>query len=95
MESTEPKLEDILKFYLDHKDSNSSPLLNNHTVVSFRSNDSSTISTSASDSLEIFSSTQTETDSDVNSPEDEKKRGRKTSKNERECLPSSKRVKNN
>lgn len=94
LDANTPKLEEVLQFYLNNKSatSNSSSPLPHHSIITFRSNESSTISSMASDSSNIFSESQTDSDINGDSPVNSKKRTRK-SKNEDECFPSSKRLK--
>lgn len=96
LDSNAPKLEEILEIYLNHKNSaaSSSSPLSHHSIITFRSNESSTISSMASDSPSMFSESLTDSDINGDSPVKSKKRTRK-SKNEEELFPSSKRLKNN
>lgn len=102
MDSGEPKLEAIVKFYLDHQTNetqSTSPSAQHSSIITFRSNDSSTYASTTTSSLDTFSDSQTE--SDVNDDSTTKddgssklKRKRVKSKNEEMNYPSTKRAKN-
>lgn len=85
-------LEDIIQFYLDHK--NKLPMidatqdLSQYSMIAFRSDESSVIDSSTQDSIHLSESMP---ESDVSLVEE--KRKRKDSSSDTVCLPSTKRTK--
>lgn len=91
LDENSPKLEEIVGYYLDHKNKAARMDLSlnysQNSAVAFRSNDSSIFGSSENSS--VLSESATESDDSPIGP----KRKRKDSKTDLECLPSKKRAK--
>lgn len=88
MDETSPKLEEIIQFYLDHKNKTTQIDLSlNNSLIAFRSNDSSMFDSSQNSTF-LSESTADSDDSPIGP-----KRKRKESKSDLASLPSNKRSK--